>query len=311
MTIKDLKKQLELVILGQQELIEALLIALLTGGHILLEGLPGLGKTVSIKTLSKLAGIDFNRVQFTPDLLPSDLVGTMIYNQKSMTFEARKGPLFSNLILADEINRAPAKVQSALLEVMAEKQISLGDKTHKLDEPFFVMATQNPVEQDGTYELPEAQMDRFLLMVELDYPSKENELSILKTNPEKIELQSMLDAKIILQERLALDKLIVVDPILNYILDIVRATRKPSNYGVPISDDFINFGASPRGSQGLLLAAKAKAYLDGDDHVNPNHVKSVAQRVLQHRIGMSFEGKANNITSKDVVTTILETIPLP
>ena len=302
------------VIIGQKHMVESLLIGLLSNGHILLEGVPGLAKTLAISTLSKVINVDFKRVQFTPDLLPADLLGTMIYNQKKEEFISKKGPLFSNFILADEINRAPAKVQSALLEAMQERQITIGDKTYKLPEPFLVMATQNPIEQEGTYPLPEAQVDRFMLKVVLPYPNREEEKLIVRANvssegfptPKKV-----VDPKQIIKARDIVKKIYMDEKIEKYIIDIVYATRDPEYYQLEEIKHFISFGGSPRASISLASAAKAYAFLKKRGYVIPEDVRAVCSDVLRHRIGLSYEAEAENITTENVITTILNKVEVP
>ena len=302
------------VIVGQKHMVESLLIGLLSNGHILLEGVPGLAKTLAISTLSKVIDVDFKRVQFTPDLLPADLLGTMIYNQKKEEFISKKGPLFSNFILADEINRAPAKVQSALLEAMQERQITIGDKTYKLPEPFLVMATQNPIEQEGTYPLPEAQVDRFMLKVVLPYPNREEEKLIVRANvssegfptPNKV-----VDPKQIIKARDIVKQIYMDEKIEKYIIDIVYATREPEYYQLDEIKHFISFGGSPRASISLASAAKAYAFLKKRGYVIPEDVRAVCADVLRHRIGLSYEAEAENITTENVITTILNKVEVP
>ena len=302
------------VIIGQKHMVESLIIGLLSNGHILLEGVPGLAKTLAISTLSKVINVDFKRVQFTPDLLPADLLGTMIYNQKKEEFISKKGPLFSNFILADEINRAPAKVQSALLEAMQERQITIGDKTYQLPEPFLVMATQNPIEQEGTYPLPEAQVDRFMLKVVLPYPNREEEKLIVRANvssegfptPKKV-----VDPKQIIKARDIVKKIYMDEKIEKYIIDIVYATRDPEYYQLEEIKHFISFGGSPRASISLASAAKAYAFLKKRGYVIPEDVRAVCSDVLRHRIGLSYEAEAENITTENVITTILNKVEVP
>ncbi len=301
------------VIVGQKHLVESLLIGLLSDGHILLEGLPGLAKTLAIKTLSELINADYNRIQFTPDLLPADVTGTMIYSQKQEDFSIRKGPIFSNFILADEINRAPAKVQSALLEAMQERQVTIGDKTHSLEELFLVMATQNPIEQEGTYLLPEAQVDRFMLKVVIDYPKKEEEKLIIRRNLEK-ELPTItpiLSPKDILKARDVVRQVYIDEKIEKYIIDIVFATRYPQDYNLDNLKDMITFGASPRASINLALAVKAYAFIKRRGYVIPEDVRAVCYDVLRHRIGLSYEAEANNLTADEIITDILNTVEVP
>jgi MoxR-like ATPase len=309
-----LNMEIRKVIIGQKHMVESLLIGLLSNGHILLEGVPGLAKTLAISTLSKVIDVDFKRVQFTPDLLPADLLGTMIYNQKKEEFISKKGPLFSNFILADEINRAPAKVQSALLEAMQERQITIGDETYKLPEPFLVMATQNPIEQEGTYPLPEAQVDRFMLKVVLPYPNREEEKLIVRANvssegfptPKKV-----VDPKQIIKARDIVKKIYMDEKIEKYIIDIVYATRDPEYYQLEEIKHFISFGGSPRASISLASAAKAYAFLKKRGYVIPEDVRAVCTDVLRHRIGLSYEAEAENITTENVITTILNKVEVP
>ena len=309
-----LNMEIKKVIIGQQHMIESLLIGLLSNGHILLEGVPGLAKTLAISTLSKVINVDFKRIQFTPDLLPADLLGTMIYNQKKEEFISKKGPLFSNFILADEINRAPAKVQSALLEAMQERQITIGDQTYKLPEPFLVMATQNPIEQEGTYPLPEAQVDRFMLKVVLPYPSREEERLIIRANvssdgfpnPSKV-----VDPKQIIKARDIVKQIYMDEKIEKYIVDIVYATREPEHYQLDEIKHFISFGGSPRASISLASAAKAYAFLKKRGYVIPEDVRAVSKDVLRHRIGLSYEAEAENVSAENVITTILNRVEVP
>ena len=302
------------VIVGQKHMIESLLIGLLSNGHILLEGVPGLAKTLAISTLSKVINVDFKRVQFTPDLLPADLLGTMIYNQKKEEFISKKGPLFSNFILADEINRAPAKVQSALLEAMQERQITIGDQTYKLPEPFLVMATQNPIEQEGTYPLPEAQVDRFMLKVVLPYPKREEERLIVRANVSSTGFEKpnkVVDPKQIIRAREVVKKIYMDEKIEKYIVDIVYATREPEFYQLEKVKHYIAFGGSPRASISLANAAKAYAFLKKRGYVIPEDVRAVCKDVLRHRIGLSYEAEAENVSTEDVITTILNTVEVP
>ncbi len=301
------------VIVGQKHLIESLLIGLLSNGHILLEGVPGLAKTLAINTLAKTIDADFARIQFTPDLLPADLLGTMIYSQKNEEFVIKKGPIFTNFVLADEINRAPAKVQSALLEAMQERQITIGDNTFKLEEPFLVMATQNPIEQEGTYPLPEAQVDRFMLKVVIEYPKKEEEKMIIQQNLLKQFPQpsTILKPEDILKARDVVKDVYMDEKISKYIVDIVFATRNPEEYKLDQFTDMISFGGSPRASISLAQAAKAFAFIKRRGYVIPEDVRAVCPDVLRHRIGLSYEAEANNITSEDIITEILNTVEVP
>ncbi len=301
------------VIVGQKHLVESLLIGILSDGHVLLEGVPGLAKTLAIKTLSDLIKADFSRIQFTPDLLPADVIGTMIYSQKNEEFTIRKGPIFANLILADEINRAPAKVQSALLEAMQERQVTIGDKTYPLDNPFMVLATQNPIEQEGTYPLPEAQVDRFMLKVVIDYPKKEEEKLIIRQNlsNEQPKVEPILSPKDIVEARDVVRQVYIDEKIEKYIVDIVFATRYPQEYKLENLKDMIAFGASPRASINLALAARAYAFIKRRGYVIPEDVRAVCYDVLRHRIGLSYEAEANNLTSEEIITDILNTIEVP
>lgn len=301
------------VIVGQKHLVESLLIALLSKGHILLEGVPGLAKTLAIKTLSDLIKADFSRIQFTPDLLPADVIGTMIYSQKNEDFHIRKGPVFANLILADEINRAPAKVQSALLEAMQERQVTIGDKTYSLEEPFMVLATQNPIEQEGTYPLPEAQVDRFMLKVVIDYPKKEEEKLIIRQNlaKEQPRVDAVISPRDIIEAREVVRQVYIDEKIEKYIIDIVFATRYPQDYKLDDLKDMISFGASPRASINLALASRAYAFIKRRGYVIPEDVRAVCYDVLRHRIGLSYEAEANSLTSEEIITDILNQVEVP
>ena len=301
------------VIVGQKHLVENLLIGLLANGHILLEGVPGLAKTLAISTLSQAVDAKFSRIQFTPDLLPADLVGTMIYSQKDEKFEVHKGPVFANFVLADEINRSPAKVQSALLEAMQERQVTIGDATFKLDNPFLVLATQNPIEQEGTYPLPEAQVDRFLMKVIIGYPSKEEEKQIVRQNiaSVKANVQALIKPEEILEIRKIVEKIYIDEKIEKYIVDIVFATRFPSDCGLNDLQSIISFGASPRASISMAIAARAYAFLRGRGYVIPEDVRAICHDVLRHRIGLSYEAEANNISADEVVSEILDKIAVP
>lgn len=300
-------------IVGQKHLVDSLLIALLCNGHVLLEGVPGLAKTLAIKTLARLVDADYSRIQFTPDLLPADVVGTLIYSIKNETFEVKKGPVFANFVLADEINRAPAKVQSALLEAMQERQVTIGDETFPLDEPFLVMATQNPIEQEGTYPLPEAQTDRFLLKVVIGYPTKEEEKQIIRQNIAGVleEVRPVVSTKDVLEVQKIVQKIYIDEKIENYIVDLVFATRDPQKFGLADLQGIISYGASPRASISLALASRAYAFLQGRGYVIPEDVRSVAHDVLRHRIGLSYEAEANNISADDVVTSIIDKVEVP
>ncbi len=301
------------VIVGQKHLVNSLLIGLLSNGHVLLEGVPGLAKTLAIKTLAQLINADFSRIQFTPDLLPADVIGTMIYSQKKEEFLIKKGPVFSNFILADEINRAPAKVQSALLEAMQERQVTIGENTYALEEPFLVLATQNPIEQEGTYPLPEAQVDRFMLKVVINYPKKEEEKLIIRQNmsAEKQEIKPILSVQEILEARKVVRDVYMDEKIERYIVDIVFATRFPEEYGLESLKNMIAFGGSPRASINLALAAKAYAFIKRRGYVIPEDVRSVAHDVLRHRIGLTYEAEANNMTSEEIISEILNSVEVP
>lgn len=302
------------VIIGQDYLINRLLVGILANGHILVEGVPGLAKTLSIKTLAQLIDTKFQRLQFTPDLLPADIIGTLIYNPKEGNFTVKKGPIFANIILADEINRAPAKVQSALLEAMQERQITIGENTFKLDEPFLVMATQNPIEQVGTYTLPEAQIDRFMLKINITYPSIEEEHKILKkmsfTN-KKIDVKSVVNSQDIIQARSVVDEIYIDEKVEKYILDIVFATREPAKYKLEELSSLIQYGASPRASIYLTIAAKAYAFIQGRGYVTPQDIKSIGLDVLRHRVIVSYEAEAEEKTSEDIIKRIFEEIEVP
>ena len=301
------------VIVGQKHLVESLLIALLSRGHILLEGVPGLAKTLAIKTLSDLIKADFSRIQFTPDLLPADVIGTMIYSQKNEDFHIRKGPVFANLILADEINRAPAKVQSALLEAMQERQVTIGDKTYSLEEPFMVLATQNPIEQEGTYPLPEAQVDRFMLKVVIEYPKKEEEKLIIRQNltKEQPRVEAVISTRDIIEARDVVHQVYIDEKIEKYIIDIVFATRYPQDYKLDDLKDMISFGASPRASINLALASRAYAFIKRRGYVIPEDVRAVCYDVLRHRIGLSYEAEANSLSAEEIITDILNQVEVP
>lgn len=300
-------------IVGQKHLVDTLLIALLSNGHVLLEGVPGLAKTLAIKTLAQIIDAKYSRIQFTPDLLPADVIGTMIYSVQKEQFQIKRGPIFANFVLADEINRAPAKVQSALLEAMQERQVTIGEKTFKLDEPFLVMATQNPIEQEGTYPLPEAQVDRFLLKVIIGYPSKDEEKQIIRQNisGEKIEVKPLLRPEEIIEVQKIVEKIYLDEKIERYIVDIVFATRTPADYNLKDLSGMISFGASPRASIGLAKAARAYAFLRGRGYVIPEDVRAVCHDVLRHRIGLTYEAEANNITTDQVISEILDKVEVP
>ncbi len=310
--IEELKTEIGKVLVGQEHLVSRMMIGLVTGGHILLEGVPGLAKTTAIKTLAQTLGLEFHRVSFTPDLLPADVIGTMIYNPKEGSFAPRKGPVFTNLLLADEINRAPAKVQSALLEAMQEHQVTLGDHTYALPDPFLVMATQNPIEQEGTYPLPEAQIDRFMLKVVVTHPSMDDERRIMNrfTRKQNIDVQQVLSADQIFTMRNTLDQVYCDEKVGDYILDIVFCTREPAQYKLDIAHQ-IEYGASPRASLYLNMAARANAMLNGRAYATPQDVKEIAYDVLRHRLILTYEAEAEEITSTDVIDSILSHVPVP
>jgi MoxR-like ATPase len=311
--VDALSQGMNQVIVGQKPLVESLLIGLLADGHILLEGVPGLAKTLAIKILAQLIKADFSRIQFTPDLLPADVIGTQIYSQKQEEFRVKKGPIFANFVLADEINRAPAKVQSALLEAMQERQITIGEQTYKLQEPFLVLATQNPVEQEGTYPLPEAQTDRFMLKVKIDYPKKEEEKLIIRQNitGHTAEVAPILKVSDIINARNIVREVYIDEKIERYIVDIVFATRYPEAYGLEQLKPMINFGGSPRASINLALAARAYAFIHRRGYVVPEDVRAVCYDVLRHRIGLTYEAEANNVTTEDVITEVLNAVQVP
>lgn len=308
-----LNMEMSKVIVGQKNMTEHLLIGLLSNGHILLEGVPGLAKTLAIKSLSQAIDAKFSRIQFTPDLLPADLLGTLIYSQKTEEFIVKKGPVFANFVLADEINRAPAKVQSALLEAMQERQITIGESTFSLDEPFLVMATQNPIEQEGTYPLPEAQLDRFMLKVIINYPSKEEEKTILRQqiNNEHTTIQPVIRKEDIIKARTLVREIYVDEKIENYITDIVFATRYPKDFGLEKYENMISYGASPRASINLALAAKAYAFIKRRGYVIPEDVRAICHSVMRHRIGLSYEAEAESITTDDIINEILNSVIVP
>jgi len=302
------------IIVGQDYMLQRLLLGLLAKGHVLLEGLPGLAKTLSIKTLAGSINADFSRIQFTPDLLPADIVGTMIYNPSKNDFTVRKGPIFANFILADEINRAPAKVQSALLESMQEKQVTIGKETFKLQEPFLVLATQNPIEQEGTYTLPEAQVDRFMLKVKIGYPEKQDEREIIRrsiSGQTEQKVEAVIDPNVILKARDLVTKIYMDEKIENYILDIVFSTRDPESYNLKDIKPLISYGGSPRASINLAKAAKAQAFLNRRGFVIPDDVRNICADVLRHRIGLTYEAEAENITQEDIIHKIINTIEVP
>ena len=311
--INRLTSGMDQVIVGQKHLVDSLLISLLSDGHVLLEGVPGLAKTLAIKTLSQLIDAQYSRIQFTPDRLPADVIGTMIYSQKDETFHVKKGPVFANFVLADEINRAPAKVQSALLEAMQEHQVTIGEETFPLPKPFLVMATQNPIEQEGTYQLPEAQLDRFMLKVIIGYPTIEEEKLIMRENlrGSMPEVKPVTTAAEILQAREIVDQVYIDEKIEQYIADIVFATRYPDHYNMPELADLITFGGSPRASINLAKAARAYAFIKHRGYVVPEDVRAVAHDVLRHRIGLSYEAEASNVSSEEIVSKIINKIEVP
>ena len=312
--IDKIRLELDKVIIGQHYMIDRLLIGLLTNGHILLEGVPGLAKTLSVSSLAKVISIDFQRIQFTPDLLPADLIGTLIYNQKEGDFFVKKGPIFANIILADEINRSPAKVQSALLEAMQERQVTIGEETFKLDEPFLVLATQNPVEQEGTYPLPEAQVDRFMLKLKIGYLTEKEELEIMRRmakTGKKTNLKKVVNIKTILRAREIVNEIYIDEKVEKYIVDLVFATRKPKNYGLDDLSDLIGFGASPRATINLNLAARAHAFMEYRAYVTPEDVRNIAMDVLRHRIIPTFEAEAEDVSSEDIIQKIMQSVQVP
>jgi len=311
--IHDLKKEIAKIIVGQEELVNGIIVGLLANGHILVEGVPGLAKTLTVKTMAQAISASFQRIQFTPDLLPADIVGTMIFNPKDGTFAVKKGPVFTNILLADEINRAPAKVQSALLEAMQERQVTISDTTHRLPELFMVLATQNPIEQEGTYPLPEAQIDRFMLKINITYPSKQEEARILETMAHQHipTLAQVIPAEQILKARETADAIYVDDKIKNYVLDLVQATRVPEKYSLEKIKPWILYGASPRATIYLVQAAKAYAFIQGRGYVTPEDIKAVGLDVLRHRVLLTYEAEAENVNSETVLNTIFEAIEVP
>jgi len=312
--VEALQAEAAKIIVGQDIMLERLMLGLLSSGHVLLEGLPGLAKTLAIKTLANAVDAKFSRIQFTPDLLPADIIGTMIYNPSTNQFTVRKGPVFANFILADEINRAPAKVQSALLEAMQERQVTIGNDTFRLEEPFLVLATQNPIEQEGTYPLPEAQVDRFMLKVKISYPNKEEEREIIRRNLSGdvfAEVRAVVKPEDILQARKSVRKIYMDEKIERYILDIVFATRTPGEYGLRNLEPLINYGGSPRASINLALASKAHAFLQRRGYVIPEDVRNVCHDVMRHRLGLTYEAEAENITQEDIINKVLDTIEVP
>lgn len=311
--VKKISSEMNNIIVGQKHLIDSLLIGLLSDGHILLEGVPGLAKTLAIKTLSTIVNVDFSRIQFTPDLLPADVIGTLIYSQKDESFHVKKGPIFANFILADEINRAPAKVQSALLEAMQEKQVTIGNESFALPSPFLVMATQNPIEQEGTYQLPEAQTDRFMLKVVIDYPSKEEEKLIINSNLNRddIIVNPVISETDIIEARKSVQQIYIDEKITQYITDIVFATRYPEQYNLSNLKSMISFGGSPRASINLAKASRAHAFLNSRAYVIPEDVRAVAFDVLRHRIGLSYEAEANGLNTEEIIQSIINRVEVP
>ncbi|MEL0010547.1 MAG: MoxR family ATPase [Bacteroidota bacterium] len=312
--IDDIRAELDKVVIGQKYMIDRLMVGLLTNGHVLLEGVPGLAKTLTISSLATVIDTDFQRIQFTPDLLPADLIGTLIYNQKEGDFFVEEGPIFANIILADEINRSPAKVQSALLEAMQEKQVTIGEESFKLQEPFLVLATQNPVEQEGTYPLPEAQVDRFMLKLKVDYPSPSEELEIMrrmaKTGP-KTTLEKVVSPQTILQAREVVNQIYMDEKVEKYIVDLVFATRKPADYGIQELEELISFGASPRATINLNLAARAQAFMEHRAYVTPEDVRTIAMDVFRHRLIPTFEAEAEEIGAEQLVEMVMNNIQVP
>lgn len=311
--VKQIFDEIGKVVVGQHHMISRLLIGLFSNGHILLEGVPGIAKTLTVSTLSKVLHLDFQRIQFTPDLLPADLIGTMIYNQKVGTFEVKKGPIFSNIILADEINRSPAKVQSALLESMQEKQVTIGETTYQLDKPFLVLATQNPVDQEGTYPLPEAQIDRFMMKVHVDYPTKEEEMEVMRRMSNlsfDTEVNTIITKEDVFKIREEVNEVKVSESIEKYIIELVYATRNPQDYGLDKMAEYIQFGASPRATINMNLAAKVVAFFNERDFVLPEDIKEIAMDILNHRIILNYEAEADGITPHDVVEEILNKVPV-
>lgn len=312
--IDDIRNELNKVIIGQKYMIDRLLVGLLTNGHVLLEGVPGLAKTLTVSSLATVLATSFQRIQFTPDLLPADLIGTLIYNQKEGDFFVKKGPIFANIILADEINRSPAKVQSALLEAMQEKQVTIGESTFLLEEPFLVLATQNPVEQEGTYPLPEAQVDRFMLKLKIDYPTEKEEMQIMRMQAktgEKEKLNKVVEPKKILDARKTINEIYMDEKVEQYIIDLVFATRKPKNYNLDDLEDLISFGASPRATINLNLAARAQAFMEHRAYVTPEDVRTIAMDVMRHRIIPTFEAEAEDIGPEDIITRIMNNVQVP
>ncbi len=312
--VDKLKKEMNNFILGQEELVNKILISMLSNGHILLEGVPGLAKTMMVKTLSKLIKTNFQRIQFTPDMLPADLLGTLIYNQKTGSFDTRKGPIFSNIILADEINRSPAKVQSALLEAMQERQVTIGDNTFVLDEPFLVMATQNPIEQEGTYPLPEAQVDRFMFKLIVKYPDKDSERLILRQNTKAFDVafvDEIVSPEEILSAQSIIQEIYVDEKVEDYVLNLILATRNPQDYGLKDLEGIIDFGASPRATINLVRAAKARAYTEHRGYITPEDIRYIGADVLRHRVILTYEAEAEELTSDDIIERLFEVVEVP
>tara|TARA_B100001029_G_C15059391_1_gene457065 strand:+ start:1759 stop:2754 length:996 start_codon:yes stop_codon:yes gene_type:complete len=312
--IEPLTLKLKSLVVGQDNLIEKLIIAILANGHVFLEGVPGLGKTYTVNALASLIDTKFNRIQFTPDLLPADIIGTLIYDQKNSSFEIKKGPIFSNIILADEINRSPAKVQSALLEAMQERQVTIGDSTYKMEDPFLVMATQNPIEQEGTYPLPEAQIDRFMFKVLISYPSDEEELSILQKMSsigKKAEIKPTISIKNILKARHTIDQIHIAENLEKYIVSLVMATRNPEKFNLADLKGLVDFGASPRATLFLVQASKALAFMNNRGYVVPEDIRNVGMAILRHRVILSFEAEAEEINSDEIIKRIFESVPTP
>jgi len=312
--IDDLKKGMNQVILGQEELVNKILISILADGHILLEGVPGLAKTLTVKTLARLIDTNFQRIQFTPDMLPADLLGTLIYNQKTGEFDTRKGPIFSNIILADEINRSPAKVQSALLEAMQERQVTIGENTFYLDAPFLVMATQNPIDQEGTYPLPEAQVDRFMFKLLVNYPDQGSERLVLRQNTKRVnvdELDSVVSSQTILDAQSVIHDVYVDEKVEDYVLNLVFATRDPLSHGLNDLEGIIDFGASPRATINLIRAAKARAFIEHRGYVTPEDIRYIGSEVLRHRVILTYEAEAEELTSEDVIQRLFEVVEVP
>ena len=312
--LADVRREVGKVVVGLDQLVERLLISMLCSGHVLIEGIPGLAKTLTISTLAQVINVDFSRIQFTPDLLPGDLIGTLVYNQKTGEFTPHKGPVFSNLVLADEINRSPAKVQSALLEAMQERQVTIHDTTFKLDDPFLVFATQNPIDQEGTYPLPEAQVDRFMLKLKVDYPSDEEEMQILKrmgTSNGDIFMKSIVNPKTILNARAIVNEIYTDEKIEKYIVDLVLATRSPERFGLGEISELISYGASPRATIYLAKASRARAFLQKRGYVIPEDVRYIAEDILRHRLILTYEAEAEEVTTEDLIQRLFDTIPVP